>query len=146
MKIIYTESGQQALDVFKQRQVQELEERIASRKYVFGDDVIEITAADIKQASEVRNTLPHAFARRSASQRILAAYTILGLLMAVTGLFYEQFLGLFYRNPVQLVLVIGGVGLSIVSYAMLQRFRDRDREIERLEQLERIEKEYGKNA
>jgi hypothetical protein len=146
MKIIYTESGKQALEVFKLRQVQELEERIASRKYVFGDDVIEVTAADVKQASEIRNTLPHAFARRSASQMLLSIYTIMGVLMAIVGLFYEQFLGLFYRNPIQLALVIGGLGLSVASYAMLQRFRAREREIEQMEQLERFEKEFGKNA
>ena len=146
MKIIYTESGQQALEAYKQRQVEDLEQRIASRKYVFGDEVVEITAADVKQATEMRGPLPRALARRSNAQFILATYTILGIVMSGVGLFYEQFRRLFYDNPVQLMLVIGGLGLSVASFAMLQRFRDRDREIERLEQLERIERESSKGA
>jgi hypothetical protein len=146
MKIIYTESGKQALEVFKLRQVQELEERIASRKYVFGDDVIEVTASDVKQASEIRNTLPHAFARRSAAQGLLYIYIIIGVLSAIVGLLYEQFLGLFHSQPIQLALVIGGLGLSVASYAMLQRFRARERVLQQMEDLERFQKEFGKKA
>lgn len=146
MKIIYTESGLQALEAYKQRQVEELEQRIASRKYVFGDEVVEITAADVKQATEMRGPLPRALARRSNVQFLLTAYAVLGIFMSGVGLFYEQFRRLFYDNPVQLMLVIGGLALSVASYAMLQRFRDRDREIERIEQLERIERESSKGA
>jgi undecaprenyl pyrophosphate phosphatase UppP len=145
MKIIYTESGRQALEVYKQQQVQELEERVASFKYVFGDDVIEITAADVKQATDVRNAFPRTLSRRSTAHTILISYIIMGLLMSIVGLFYEQLIDLFHRNPIQLALVLGGVSLSIVSYAMLQRFRERDLEIQRMEQIERFEKEIKRN-
>ena len=57
MKVIYTESAKQALEAFKERQAKELEENICSRKYVFGDNTVEITASDIKEASEFSRLL-----------------------------------------------------------------------------------------
>jgi H+/Cl- antiporter ClcA len=140
MKIIYTESGQKALEEYKLRQVQVLEERVTSLKYVFGDDVVEVTASDIKQASETRSSpLIRVRERQSLTRSLLAVYVVLGILMGVFGLFYDQIFLLLRRNPTQLLLSVSGISVSLASYLMLARLRSRDREIEKMEQIEQIE-------
>jgi H+/Cl- antiporter ClcA len=128
MKIIYTESGQKALEEYKLRQVQVLEERVTSLKYVFGDDVVEVTASDIKQASETRSSpLIRVRERQSLTRSLLAVYVVLGILMGVFGLFYDQIFLLLRRNPTQLLLSVSGISVSLASYLMLARLRSRDR-------------------
>ena len=45
MKIIYTESALVELDRFQNQRKEELESLLKTRKYVFGDDVLEIQLA-----------------------------------------------------------------------------------------------------
>jgi hypothetical protein len=143
MKIIYTESGLLALEAFKDRQVKELEARISSNKYVFGDEVVEITASDIKQASEPQVASIRYSYNRNSQKTIFQLYIVMGVLIAIGGLFYQDLLSLFYHSPIQLTLFLSGLALSITSYAMLYRIKNREREIEHLV---KIEKETSKNS
>ena len=151
MKIVYTESGQRALAEFKERQIDELvrdlEQRITSRKYVFGDEEVEVTGNDVKMAAELRTLQPQLNRARFTSTRlILMVYMVLGSLTAIAGLFWSTLRTLYADDPIRFMLVVSGVAISLMSYVMLARFRERDREIQRMEDIKRIERVVSRDA
>jgi hypothetical protein len=151
MKIVYTESGRRALDEFKEEQIQELvrdlEQRITSRKYVFGDEEVEVTANDVRMAAEMRTIQPQLLRSRLSSTRlILMVYMVLGALTSVAGLFWGTLRTLYADDPIRFMLVVSGVAIALMSYVMLARFRERDREIQRMEDIKRIERVVGRDA
>lgn len=135
MKIVYTESGRKAVEEYIILLQKKLEERIISTKYVLGDDIVEITAADINQASKIIDfDTP---SRLPLAKIILKLYMALGISASLAGIFFETFLNTFsllFKNPIQLILFLSGLVLIIFSYVMLQRIRMR--EIERQEKME----------
>jgi hypothetical protein len=140
MKIVYTESGRQALEEFKEEKVRELEKEISPRKYVYGDETIEITANDVREGSD-RIRLPYRFtSARPMTQLLLQIYILFGVLATFAGLFYRNLKYIASEDPTQIILVLSGVGISFMSYLMLQRLRDRERERERIELIEREKK------
>ncbi|MGC9458299.1 hypothetical protein [Vibrio genomosp. F10] len=117
MKVIYTESGSQALENYQSLRKRELEEFLQKEKYVFGDDFVEITATDIKNAekeityvkSNRRTSLP-------LTATLLKVYMFTGFVMVLVGVFYEQIMELIYGGATQqMVFILGGVVLSLVS-------------------------------
>jgi hypothetical protein len=116
MKIVYTDSGKAALEVFKGQKVKELEEAIISKKYVFGDDEVEITAADVKAAAQSRRIDSR---RKMRSAELgMQLYLVIGVLMTVWGLFYDRLQALFHDKPASAMLVVGGVFVTVVSFLM----------------------------
>lgn len=129
MKIIYTESGKQALESYKQRMVSDLENSIKQRKYVLGDDLIEITASDVKEASDGGySKIGYVTRRSSVTKTILQVYLIFGFLTAIFGLFYNEIIVLIRDRPQQLVFIVAGAAVSIVSTVLLARIRVREQQ------------------
>lgn len=137
MKIDYTDSGRLALEVFKGNQAKELEEYICSKKYVFGDDAVEITAADVKEAAAFRSLGASLRRRRSSVEIVARFYMVIGILVAAVGLFYDRLVGMFRDNPTQLMLVVCGVAVSLASSVMISWSRMRQREAEKTEMIEK---------
>ncbi|SBS68813.1 hypothetical protein [Vibrio atlanticus] len=117
MKVIYTESGSQALENYQLLRKRELEEFLRKRKYVFGDDFVEITATDIKNAEkEITYVKPNRRTSLPMTATLLKVYMFVGLIMVVVGVFYEQIMELIYGGATQQMLFIfGGIALSLVS-------------------------------
>lgn len=139
MKVIYTESGKQALEAYKAKKVAELEVRIKERKYVLGDDLIEVTASDIKESSEghyAENS--YRFKRFSLQKMILQIYMVFGFIAMIVGLFYGQIVALVQDRPEQLLLVVGGAAFSVICAVMLARIRAREQEEDVFSRLSKI--------
>ena len=130
MRVAYTENAKQELDSFYNRQRELLEDVIRDRKYVFGDDVVEITASDIREAS--RYIQPINIPRsRSTFMRavVLQIYLIMGILTVLLGVFYPDLRRMLSDNPAQAVLVGCGIALTFSSLVgqVYVRYRDERR-------------------
>jgi hypothetical protein len=114
MKVIYTKSAQNELERFHSIKEKQLEDIIKREKYVLGDDVIEITASDIKKA-EKQFYIAESNFKRPLTSMLLKVYSVLGLLMIIGGLFYNELKAFLEGDPIQQMLVLSGLGLSIAS-------------------------------
>lgn len=127
MKVIYTENAKEELTSFHEHQQTMLEEVIKNRKYVFGDDAIEITASDIREASRYIQPINVERSRSNFLRRVvLQMYLIMGLLLAFIGLFYPFLKNTLYDNPTQVAFVLAGFVLAIMSVFMQFYFKYRD--------------------
>ncbi len=104
-----------------------LQKKIVSAKYVLGDDIIEVTATDIKQASKMID-LP---SRASSAKIIFKLYIVFGFVASLFSIFFETILDtifLLFKNPAQVMLFFSGLFMVIIGYVMLQRIRIRETE------------------
>ncbi|ENW06797.1 hypothetical protein [Acinetobacter beijerinckii] len=131
MKIIYTESAMEELERFQKQRKDELELFLKNKKYIFGDDIVEITASDIREADKFFKVVEFSKTKLPLTNMLLKAYLIGGFAMVILGLFYPTIMQMLDRNPTQLALVIGGLTLSLVSFfgSYYLRFRE-ERHIE----------------
>lgn len=131
-KIIYTESAKARLDQFHIEVDRQLEDYFRDRKFVPGDDFIEVTGMDIDEvANRFRFIRP---TRTSVRSLIPAIYTFFGVTMTLIGLFYEQIVHLIQGNPVRLVFIISGIFMVLVSwfYLYYMKIREHREEQERI--------------
>lgn len=126
MKIVYTESALIELEKFQEKRKEELEVFLKNRKYVFGDEVLEITASDIRDAERNFKASDISRSKLPVTNMILKLYMIMGIMMVLIGLFYSQLRQLIEGNPIQLTLILGGVVLSLVSFFGSYYFRMRE--------------------
>jgi hypothetical protein len=141
MKVIYTESARNELDRFYQEQRERLEEVVRKRKFVFGDDQLEITASDIKEAVQaftVRDRSSYSLRRLHFASVLLRVYAVAGILLALGGIFYPYFVDLYRDNPPQFALVIAGVGTTLFSVLMMYVMRQRADRYRRMAELEEM--------
>lgn len=128
MKVIYTEAAEKELLEFGRRQQILLEEIVSEKKSVFGDDILEITASDIKEAAHQIRPLNRRFLRYRTTEVITRAYGILGLFVMVGAAFYPQIEYIVENNRGQaLGFLMGGamfaVGLVMGQWAKFRRRR-----------------------
>ncbi len=126
MKIIYTESASIELERFQKQRKEELESLLKNRKYVFGDEVLEITASDIRDIEKHFKVADLSKSKLPVTNMVLKLYMIMGILMILVGLFYPDLKQLIDRNPVQLALILAGFGLSMASFFGSYYFRARE--------------------
>ena len=123
-KITYTKTGTEQLELLKDDYVMLLEKEIRRRKYVPGDEFIEITASDLKQASQfIKIYLP----RRTSMLKLASfMYLVLGILMVLGGLFYNELRAAMLEDPTRAAIVLGGVMLSLISIITFWRVKRRE--------------------
>lgn len=123
----YTDSAKEELENFKQEHVNQLENFIRRRKYVYGDDLIEVTGSDVKEAKRHFTVIDSR--RSSFRQLMLGGYLFLGIVLTIGGLFYEQIRAAMTGDPKQLLIIT--MGISMVFASLLGHwwfgFRDRVR-------------------
>lgn len=140
MKIIYTEAASRELESFKKRQIERLEEVIKERKFVFGDDELEVTASDIKEASEsfrVSSRSDLRYRRTRLIMSLLRAYAIMGIFVAVGGLIYPFIQQLYEGSRIQFAWIAMGTATTVISVFMLYWFREREARFSKFIELER---------
>lgn len=115
MKVIYTASAQKELLEFQNRQKLMLEELISDRKLVYGDDVLEITASDIKEVSHQIQAIRPTVNRYKSTELITKAYVIMGLCMMVGAFYYPKIKEIAETNPNQAILFLVGGGITAVG-------------------------------
>ncbi len=119
MNVTYTLNAKSELQTFQERQQHILEDIIKRRKYVFGDEVLEITASDIRDASRFIQPIITERANGLSFRRlILNIYFVLGLTLTGIGLLYPLVIDEFRKNPTQATLSLSGVALTLMSVIM----------------------------
>lgn len=116
MKAIYTEAAKQELENFKVRQQQLLEELVAERKLVFGDDVLEITASDIKDASQRIRPYRLNTHRSMYTELVTRVYIVIGLCMMAGAFLYPEIQTIFIENKTQALLFLTGATMATVGW------------------------------
>jgi len=114
-KIIYTESGKNAIEKYLEEQKKQLEKKIYDEKYIFGDNEIEITASDIDLYTKQELFEKRKNERKKRISFILEMYIFLGIIMVIFGLCYPIFLEMIEINPTQFILTMAGSMLVIVG-------------------------------
>lgn len=115
MKVIYTEAAEQEILNFHQQQKELLESLIAEKKVVFGDDVLEITASDIKEASRKIRAFRPMNIRYNNIQVLTKVYVFLGALMMVGAIFYPRISELFQENRTQAMIFLMGALMALIG-------------------------------
>lgn len=121
VKIILTDQAAKQLEKYKDSQGNKLIEEIASRKFVPGDDEVEITASDIEKGRSnfSRPRLPIFL--------LIIIYVVLGLFMMFIGYNYDTIKAIILKNdPFQIVLLVMGTALFIMGILAAMSFLLRD--------------------
>jgi hypothetical protein len=143
MKVIYTESAKQELEAFQQRQVSQLEQIIRERKYVFGDEVLEVTASDIREAAEYIRPISRGYRRRLMTVSLVTqVYMFFGIILTLGGVAYPYLRDLNKQSLTQFTLIIAGVTITLASFFMAlfyklraQRLEEYERDVKKRESL-----------
>lgn len=140
MKVTYTDAAVQELKKFEGRQKRLLEELIAERKYVFGDEVLEITASDIKENADLIRPISRVRSRFRTTRFIGRVYIVVGSLIGLGSAVYPYFDRLLQQNRSQALLFLAGIGMALTGvfglfYANLRerKYELFDRELHRFQ-------------
>ncbi len=118
-KFIYTQSAKERLEKLQVKVQDEIEKYLRDRKFVPGDDMIEITAADIDEIARlIKIERPEKLKQKSI---IGILYIVLGLTILSYGVLYEDFITLLEKNPLRLVLII--IGFSTIAMSVIILYR-----------------------
>jgi hypothetical protein len=130
MKTVYTESAQRELEHFVLRQKKMLEDLVSEQKRVFGDDVLEITASDIRDIA--RQIRPVRSLARSyfASELLTRVYIILGIAMMGGAFIYPDIKEMLARNQTQAFMFLVGAAMTVVGVMFGYWLRLRKRRFE----------------
>lgn len=138
MKFIYTEAALQELQAFQHRQQKLLEDLISDRKFVFGDETVEVTASDIREAAEHIRAYRPRTARYPSYRLVSQVYIFLGFGITLGAIFYPTLENIFQENRVQAMALITGVIMIAIGvfagYWSRLRAR-REEELERMRSL-----------
>lgn len=131
-KIIYTDSAKERFEKFHFEVTQEVENYFQERKFVPGDEFIEITASDIDEVAQ-RFRVARPVRTNPAKTLIPVVYTLSGVILTMAGLFYDQFKLIISGDPKRLIFIISGIFMILISWAYVYLIKNR----ERREQIER---------
>lgn len=116
MKAIYTDTGKREFEAFQSRQQKMLERIVAEQKSVLGDDVLEITASDIKAAAGRIRVYHPGFGRVQTTLLAIRAYIIIGIAMMGGALAYPQLLELYSAKTPQAWLFFVGAAMTFAGW------------------------------
>lgn len=115
MKVVYTKSAEREARLFEQRQRLALETLISERKRVFGDDIIEITASDIKDAAASIQVVRPSVRSRQMSELLSRAYILIGIAMVIGSFLYPQIKSMLLQDKNQAMLLFVGVIMTLIG-------------------------------
>lgn len=127
MKTIYTESALHELENFNHRINNDLENIIKDKKYVFGDDTLEITASDIREAEnhfEIRKS--NKSLKTLTIRLLLKFYLFIGISMITFGIFYEELRAILI-DPTRAMYIISGCLLVFLYWFGLNYIKLREK-------------------
>ena len=123
-KVHYTDAANERLESLKCEYMNILKEIIKDRKYVPGDNFVEITASDLEQASQYLKVIAP---RKSGSLRlVLVLYAFMGIVMIIAGLFYPLIAEMIRESPERLILTFGGFILLAAGIYGYYRVKQRE--------------------
>lgn len=114
MKAIYTEAAKTELENFFSNQKTLLEQLISERKSVLGDEVLEITASDVKSVGwEIQIRRP--LRRMRYTELLSSIYMIAGGSTMVGSFYYQKIIDFYTANQTQAAVFIVGAGLTLIG-------------------------------
>jgi len=146
-RIEYTDAGSKQLKVATDKCAAMLEAYIVERKYVPGDEFIEITGADIEKASQ-RLSIRRPPSKSMLRRLIILIYAGFGGLLTSAAIFWpylQNIREMFGRDPIRLMFLVSGVTLSLLALSgwILIGWRER-LDDERMSH-QRMEREFEAN-
>jgi hypothetical protein len=114
MKPIYTDAAKVELENFCLNQKKLLEQKISERKSVLGDEVLEITASDVKSAGwdiQIRRPLPGT----RTTELVSSIYTIVGVCTMAGAFYYQTLVDLYNANQTRAAIFIVGAGFALLG-------------------------------
>lgn len=114
LTVTYTDAAKQRAEELTCHYREVLQEFITERKFVPGDDTVEITASDLEQATkyvQIRVQLSNVRRLKVKLFDLLAkAYILIGVFATVLGIYYPQLIKLFSSlSPMQQSVVMLGI-------------------------------------
>lgn len=116
MKALYTEAAARELESFKANQQLILEKIVAERKLVFGDEVLEITASDVKKASQRIRPIQPIIRHMRTTDIVTRAYIVIGIGLMVGAFFYPQIQVIFVENRIQAMIFFMGAAMAAIGW------------------------------
>jgi hypothetical protein len=114
-KIIYTDTGKNAIDKYLEEQKKQLERKISEKKYVLGDEIIEITASDIKLYSEQEFNQKRKIEIKKRLLFFSLLYALIGIIMVFFGFLYPIILEMLEYSPTQFIIITTGIILTFIG-------------------------------
>ena len=135
-KIQLTASGEERLEVAVSEYRERITKYLEENKFVPGEDVVEITALDVKQAVE-----EYSFGRtrRSRIRQLYGQVAILfGAMMLAAGVLYPSLQ--ITQSPVQIILLAYGACFSFIGFFFhrLTKMRESENRDDSIELTDRI--------
>ena len=115
MKCVYTAAAEQEMLNFKNDQIKKLEQYISESKLIYGDDVIEITATDIREASKNFKILYENKNNTISSDLITTIYIFIGVFMIVGSFLYQDIIHILKENRIQGTLLMMGTSMVTIG-------------------------------
>lgn len=141
--IIYTVSAKVCLEKLKENYSKEIERLIVEKKNIPGEEIIEITASDINEASE-NILVVKRYRKKELYRLIIYFYFMLGIIAALIGIFFDDFRKVFYGSPIRSLYVVVGFLMIFISFAMLQFIKRKDTLLKRRIENEMLERNVEK--
>jgi cytochrome c biogenesis protein CcdA len=126
-KIIYTESGLKAMDTYLASKKAKIEEDIVEKKYVMGDEEIEIAANDINDYEENVYYRDKVNKKYKVLKMLLQVYLLIGLLFIIIGISYSALIKMINENPLQFMLILIGLILIFISAILLSSINNKEK-------------------
>ncbi len=121
MKVIYTSAADFEMQLFQDQQKKNIEKLIIDKKSVYGDDVIEITASDIKEIIKYFDRDEMLQISETPRNRVFLAvivsrlYVVFGVITMVVAYFYPTIYELYIYNQIQAMVFIMGAVLALIG-------------------------------
>ena len=124
-KIVLTDSAVKRLEKLHERLNVQIENYLIDRKFVPGDDFVEVTGSDI---DDVENRLKIIRPTSLNTRRtILYMYMILGIVIFLIGVFYNEIKDILTGDRDRLILLTVGFFLSLASFFFSTYFKQKDK-------------------
>lgn len=130
MKAIYTDAAKRELEAFQSRQQQMMESVVADRKLVPGDEILEITASDIKAAARrIQVSRRGALTAQAKVELLMRAYIVIGVVIMVGSLFKSQLIALYASDRYLAWIFIMGAAMAAIGWVFNSWFQARRKRI-----------------
>jgi hypothetical protein len=129
-KITYTESAKECIEKLKENYIKEIESLIIERKNLPGEDVIEITASDVNEASRSLLLIKR-FKQRETYSLIIYLYFIFGIILTVIGIFSDSIKNILAKNPTRGTFLVIGIFTVSLSFIVMQFLKRKDQILKR---------------
>jgi len=132
VSIHYTPEAKERIESFNRSMIKQIERLIKERKYVPGDEIIEITGSDILFATKYIKIIKPK--QKELRYFVIYLYFITGIVTLFVGLFYQQLMELFFNSRTQAMLIIIGLAMTLLSFLLLRFTELKERRYKNIKQ------------